>query len=92
MKVRALDENGYPIDHSMVRFKKMLAVPSVPKPNDMLTLTSSGRSFEAKVVRSDWSEDRGLFIVACQYSNRSISAEEYGGIAQDPEWEMKPLI
>jgi hypothetical protein len=33
-----------------------------------------------------------MFVLSCQYGNRSISAEEYGALAEDPEWEMKPLI
>jgi hypothetical protein len=92
MKVRVLDENGYPIDHANIRFKKLLTVPSVPKPGDTLSLTSSEKTFSVKVVRSDWNEDRGLFVVACQYGNRSITADEYGAIVDDPKWEMKPLI
>jgi hypothetical protein len=92
MKVRALDENGYPIDHANVRFKKLVTVPSVPKPGETLSLTSSEKTFSAKVVRADWNEDRGLFVVACQYGNRSITADEYGAIVDDPQWEMKPLI
>ena len=93
MKVRALDENGYPIDHSAVRFKKMITVPSVPKPGESLQLvTRSGKPFEAKVVRSDWEEERGLFVVSCQYANRSITADEHGALITDPDWQMKPLI
>jgi hypothetical protein len=45
-----------------------------------------------RVVRSDWSEGRELFIVSCQYSNRSITLDEYNALAEDPEWELKPLI
>jgi hypothetical protein len=30
--------------------------------------------------------------VSCQYANRSITPEEYGALAEDPEWELKPLI
>lgn len=92
MKVRALDENGYPIDHSAVRFRKLITVEKVPKPGDVLTLTGSGRPFESKVVRSDWHESRELFVVSCQFSNRSITPEEYQAISGDPQWEMKPLI
>jgi hypothetical protein len=93
MKVRALDENGYPIDHSAVRFKKMITVPKIPKPDESLQLTtSSGRTFEARVTRADWNEGRGLFVLSCQYGNRSISPEEYGALVEDPEWELKPLI
>jgi hypothetical protein len=93
MKVRALDENGYPIDHSAVRFKKIISVATIPKPGDSLPLTTfSGRTLESTVVRSDWHEDKAVFVVACQYANRSISAEDYGALISDPDWEMKPLI
>ena len=93
MKVRALDENGFPIDHSAVRFKKIMTVPKIPKPDELLELTtSSGRTFEAKVTRADWNERRGLFVLSCQFGNRSISPEEYGALTSDPAWELKPLI
>jgi hypothetical protein len=93
MKVRALDENGYPIDHSGVRFKKMLTVPAMPKPGESLELTTqAGKPFEAKVVRADWEEERGLFVVSCQYANRSITSEEHAALISDPDWQMKPLI
>jgi hypothetical protein len=90
MKVRVLDENGYPIDHSSMRFRKVLEVPKIPKPDDTLDL--SGRVVQAKVVRADWNEDRGLFVLSCQYVNRSITAEEYGALASDPEWQLKHLL
>ena len=68
MKVRALDENGYPLDHANMRFRKMIQVPAIPKPDAMLELsTRSGKTIQARVVRSDWSEGRELFIVSCQY-------------------------
>lgn len=92
MKVRALDEHGYPIDHSAVRFKKLAVVPALPKPGESLPLTASGRMLQSTVVRADWHEERGLFVVACQYASRSISAEEYGALVNDPDWQMTPLI
>jgi hypothetical protein len=93
MKVRVLDETGYPIDHANMRFRKMIQVPAIPKPEAMLELsTRSGKTIPARVVRADWSEGRELFVVSCQYSNRSITAEEYNALAEDPEWELKPLI
>jgi hypothetical protein len=93
MKVRALDENGYPIDHASVRFKKLITVPKIPKPDAMLELTTrSGLTFPARVVRADWHESRELFVLSCQYGNRSISADEYRALAEDPDWELKPLI
>jgi hypothetical protein len=93
MKVRALDEHGYPIDHSAVRFKRLIEVPKIPKPGETLSLaTRSGGSFVSKVVRADWHEGKNLFVVSCQYANRSITQEEYSALIQDPDWEMKPLI
>jgi hypothetical protein len=93
MKDRALDENGYPIDHSSVRFRKVIEVPRIPKPADTIELpTRSGRTLIAKVSRADWHEASGLFILSCQYANRSISAEEYGALAADPDWELKHLL
>ena len=93
MKVRALDENGYPIDHSAVRFRRIISVEKIPKAGETLQLeTSSGRTLEAKVVRSDWHESRELFVVSCQYANRSITSEEYQALVSDPQWELKPLI
>lgn len=93
MKVRALDENGYPIDHSSMRFRKVVEVPKIPKPDETLDLTTqSGRVLQARVVRADWNEDRGLFVLSCQYINRSITPEEYGALASDPEWQLKHLL
>ncbi len=93
MKVRALDENGYPIDHSQFRFRKVIELPAIPKAEEMLDLTTaSGKVLPARVVRSDWNEDRGLFVVSCQYANRSIAAEDYHALADDPEWQMKHLL
>ena len=93
MKVRPLDEHGYPIDHSSVRFKKIVLVPVVPKPGDSLQLTTaSGTMLRSTVQRADWNEERGLFVVACRYSDRSISADEYSALVNDPDWQMRPRI
>jgi hypothetical protein len=93
MKVRALDENGYPIDHSSVRFRKTIEVSKLPKPQDTLELmTRSGRVLQATVVRADLNEERGLFVLSCQYATRSISPEDYGALATDPDWELKHLL
>ena len=93
MKNRVLDESGYPIDHSIMRFRKVLEVERIPKPEAPMELTThAGLTIPARVVRSDWNEGRGMFIVSCQYANRSITADEYGALRDDPDWEMKPLI
>jgi hypothetical protein len=93
MKVPSLDEKGYPIDNSMIRFTKMITVPAIPKPGAMLQLTrSDGGTFDCEVTRADWNDDRALFILACKYSKRSISAEECAALLSDAEWQVKPLL
>jgi hypothetical protein len=93
MKVRVLDETGYPIDHANVRFRKMIQVQSIPKPEETLQLTTrSGKTLTARVVRAVWHESRELLVLSCHYAERSITPEEYGALAEDPEWELKPLI
>src|SRR5579871_5303973 len=77
MKVPSLDERGYPIDNSLIRFTKLITVPAIPKPGEMLQLTKSdGSTFDCEVTRADWSDDRALFILGCKYAKRSISPEE----------------
>lgn len=93
MKVRALDQKGYPIDHSAMRFRKLIELPSAPHAGDVLELTtSSGRSFRATVTRVDIDEERRLFMVSCQYALRSISPDDYNALANDSEWELKHLL
>ena len=93
IKNRALDENGYPIDHSSIRFAKLIEVPSIPKPGVALELTtSSGQGLACEVTRSDWHEERELFVVACRYGRRSMPPHEYQALINDPEWKMKPLL
>ena len=52
----------------------------------------SGRMFESTVQRTDWHEERELFVVACQYSNKSLAADDYDALESDPDWQMRPLI
>ena len=71
----------------------MIEVAKIPKPEEAIELTTrSGLTLQAKVVRADWSEDRGMFLLSCQYANRSITAEDYGALASDPEWQLKHLL
>ena len=92
MKVRTKDENGYPIDHSTIRFRKVVEMPAIPAQGEVLPISASDRTLHATVVRSDWSEDRGMFIVSCTYANRSITVEDHAAVIGDPEWRMTPLL
>ena len=85
MKVRALDENGYPIDHSSVRFRKVIEVPAIPKAEEPLELsTSSGRVLPARVVRADWNEDRGS---SCSPASTPIGRSRWKNTGR---WQTTP--
>ena len=93
IKNRSLDENGYPIDHSTMRFTKLIDVASIPKPGAPLELTtSSGQALACEVTRADWHEGRELFVLSCKYARRSMPVHEYQALMNDSEWRMKPLL
>lgn len=93
MKVRALDSNGYPIDHSSMRFRKVIEIPRFPRAGDVLDLTTSaGRTLRAIVVRADLDEPRELFILSCQYASKSISPDDYAALTNDSDWQLKHLL
>jgi len=84
---------GYPINSADVRFLRDVGVPVLPKPGGVLHLeTKDGPSLECEVHRVDWSEGKDCFIVSCRYAKRSIPAEEYNALLDDPGWTMKPLL
>jgi hypothetical protein len=91
MKHRAKDAKGYPIDHQSMRFRRMIDVPGVPKPDDVLELaTQSGQVIPAIVLRTDWSEHS--VVVSCRFARQSISVTEYYALSDDPGWELKHLL
>lgn len=91
-KTPLLDDSGYPLETSAVRFKRVVSVPAIPKSGEMLDLSASGRNLRATVVRADWSEHRGMFVVACQYANRSITVDEQNALVSDTDWRLEPLV
>src|ERR1035437_6093754 len=87
------DASGYPIDNSSVRFIKRIVVDSLPKVGDLLPLTTkSGEAFDGSITRVQWQDDKNMFVVYCQYSKKSMLQQQYVGILEDAEWEMKPLF
>ena len=91
--IRAAGQADKIIDNSTVRFTTLIKVPAIPKQGASLQLaTRNGGAFECTVTRSDWSEDKSLFIVSCSYAKRSMSAEEYDALVNDAEWKSKPLF
>ncbi|OLC51405.1 MAG: hypothetical protein AUH43_02800 [Acidobacteria bacterium 13_1_40CM_65_14] len=93
LTIRSANQPDKVIDNSTVRFIKRIQVPAIPKPGASLTLTTSGgQTFESTVTRADWHEEKSIFIVSCNYAKRSISADDYHALVNDPDWTMKPLI
>ncbi|OFW37314.1 MAG: hypothetical protein A3F70_06715 [Acidobacteria bacterium RIFCSPLOWO2_12_FULL_67_14] len=86
-------EDPETIANSEVRFSKQIELEAIPKPGDVLTMVvSSGVTFECEVVRSDWSQDKNMFVVACRFSGRSISAAGYQALMDSSDWHVRPLL
>jgi hypothetical protein len=81
------------IANSDVRFCKRVELKAIPKPGDVLTMAvSSGGIFECEVVRSDWQQDKNMFVIACRYSKRSISPAEYEALIASSDWQVRALL
>jgi len=94
LTVRSPNEADRRIDNSAVRFTKRIQVPSLPKPGEVLALSTAGgrTTFECTVTRADWHEEKALFVVACTYAKRSLPFETYNALVNDEEWTMKQLL
>jgi hypothetical protein len=86
-------ENPTTIANDGVRFIKHVEVEAVPQRGDVLTLTiDSGGTFQCEVVRSDWHQDKNMFVTACRYSKRSISEDEYRALVDAPDWQVRAIL
>ena len=92
LTIRSEGSKDVRVDNSSVRFSKRVSVDGVPKAGDRLALsTRSGPPFECTVSRSDWHEEKSLFVVSCAYARRSITAEEHSALLADPDWSPQLL-
>lgn len=81
------------INNAEIRFCKQIEVEAIPKPGAVLTMSSSaGATFDYEVLRSDWHHEKNLFIIACRYTKRSVSAVEYQAFMNASEWQVRSLI
>jgi hypothetical protein len=81
------------INNADVRFSKHIEVDSIPKPGAMLSMeVSSGERFDCQVVRSDWRDDKNMFVVACKYAKRSVSPAEYHALMNATDWQVRALV
>ncbi len=76
-----------------IRFDKRIELDAIPKPGHVLKMAvSSGATFECEATRIEWHERKNMFVVACRYSKRSISAADYQALIDSPDWHMRPLL
>ena len=76
-----------------VRFTKHVQLDVVPKPGDVLSMTvGPAGSFQCNVIRTDWRDDKDMFVTACQYARRSMVEADYQALVDDPAWQMRDLL
>lgn len=93
VKTPVLDEKGYPIDNSSVRFTRLIQLPALPQPGAPLEFTTrDGKTLACEVTRADWHDERALFILSCKYAKRSMPADECASLFSDADWHIKPLL
>jgi hypothetical protein len=81
------------INNSDVRFCKHIEIESIPKPGVLLTMAvGADGSFDCEVLRSDWHHDKNMFVIACRYSKRSMSAADYHALMNSSDWQVRALI
>jgi hypothetical protein len=86
-------EDPETIANGDVRFIKQVELTAIPKAGESLTMTvGSSDSFACEVVRSDWQNDKNMFVIACRYSKGSISLVEYQALMDAPDWQVRPLL
>jgi hypothetical protein len=93
LTIRSPHEPDKRIDNSIVRFTKLIQVPSIAKPGAPLQLTvSSGQTLDCTVTRADWHEQQERFVVSCTYAKKSITPELYTALINDEAWKTKMLV
>jgi len=81
------------VANSDVRFVKHVQVETIPKAGEVLQMAvGSAGTFECEVVRSDWHQDKNMFVIACRYSKRSISPAEYHALMDSADWRVRALL
>jgi hypothetical protein len=81
------------INNAQVRFCKQVEVESIPKPGVVLTMPGGlGAAFDYEVVRADWHHEKNMFVIACRYAKRSVSAAAYHAFMIAPDWHVRSLI
>ena len=81
------------INNAEIRFCKQIEVDAIPKPGVVLTMSSSdGATFDSEVLRADWHHDKNMFVIACRYAKKSVSAAEDHAFIRAADWQARSLI
>jgi hypothetical protein len=80
------------ISHDNVRYLKVLELPALPKPDETLTLTTAnGVMLPCIVKRTDWEEERQMFVVSCRYGQTRLTDHVYVSLVNDTTWTKREL-
>jgi hypothetical protein len=67
-------------------------VPEFPKPASKISVSIGSRvGVSCLIERADWSDDKQMFVLTCQYPNRRILPAEYEELLNDPQWKKTEL-
>ena len=90
LRLERAQRDAATIANDDVRFIKHVELEAIPQPGDVLTMTieSSGATFQCEVVRSDWHEDKNMFVIACRYARRTISEADYLRLMSAGDWHV----
>ena len=81
------------IANADVRFIKQVELADIPRPGELLTMTTqSGATFQCEVVRSEWQDDKNMFVIACRYARRTIAEAEYRELMDAPDWQVTAIL
>jgi hypothetical protein len=91
--IRSANEPVRVIVNADVRFTKRIDVAVLPRTGDRLELsTRGGCRVPVTIKRVDWHDDKEMFVVGCQYAERSLPPAVYDSLNADPDWHTKPLL
>jgi hypothetical protein len=81
------------INNAEFRFVKQMMLDRIPQADEALNLTiMNGPSFDARVVRVKWDDNKNRFVLDCRWAARGIAALDYQAMRADPDWIMKALL
>ena len=93
LRIARKDADPKTINNAEIRFCKQMELEAIPKPGVVLTMSSSdGTTFDSEVLRADWHHEMNMFVIACRYGKKSVSAAEYQSFISASDWQIRPLM